>query len=81
MNNYIPNYTDIVTNVCRMNDPKTTWTCKALLADLRDEIVDLKPEAERFDNAYGVALMDIIIKKINRKIDFIERSEHDIINS
>ena len=81
MNNYIPNYTDIVANAARRNDPQTTWMFKVLLADLRDEIVDLKPEAERFDNAYGVALMDIIIKKINRRIDFIERCEHDIINS
>ena len=80
MNNYISNYTDIVTNVCKMdeNNPGTWILQVMMLEDLRNEIADLRPECEKFNDSYGIALIDIILKKIVRRIDFLNKKREQL---
>ena len=83
MNNYIPCYPEIISNIVKFDiaDPGVWFLSVKMLEDLRDEIADLRADAERFDSAYGVGALDICIKKINRRIDFLYQKKNDIINS
>lgn len=70
MNNYIPNYNDVIEKILKIDDtnPGVFFLVYTLLEDLRDEMLDMKTSSK---DALTSGVIDICSKKINRRIEYL----------
>lgn len=72
MNNYLPNYNDVINKILKIDDtnPGVYFLVYTLLEDLRDEILDMSASST---NAITDGIIQICTKKINRRIEYLHQ--------
>lgn len=83
MNNYMTCYPELVSKTIEFDaaDPGVFTLQVRMLEDLRDEMADMCRVIQTNDDPMGVCVAEIMVKKVNRRIDFLYKKYRDRITS